>query len=247
MSRYVATDWHGIKDISAQVLSYLKPEDELYFLGDAIDRGPDGVVIMLDLLKDKRVTYLLGNHEDMMHDSLTELMEGHTNMMPHWLSQGGDKTWEKIEYMSDTGLKLFCDEIRKMPKRIDIINTKGQHIILTHAGCDPWVDDEEARLLGLKDRYIWDRKHIHHSWMPFEQQEEWKDTYVIHGHTPVLSRCFCGYEDVILPGASGDVVHYAGGHKICLDLFTVGTGRAVLFDLDTFEEIYFVTELKEEE
>lgn len=247
MSRYVATDWHGIKDISDKILAYLKPEDELYFLGDAIDRGPDGVAIMLDLLKDKRVTYLLGNHEDMMYVSLTELMEGHTNMMPHWISQGGDKTWEKIEYMSDTGLKLFCDEIRKMPKRVDITNTKGQHIILTHAGCDPWVDDEEARLFGLKDRYIWDRKHIHHSWTPFEQQEEWKDTYVIHGHTPVLSRCFCGDEDVVLPGTSGDVVHYAGGHKICLDLFTVGTGRAVLFDLDTFEEIYFVTELEEKE
>ena len=52
MSRYVATDWHGIKDISDKILAYLKPEDELYFLGDAIDRGPDGMRIMYDLLED---------------------------------------------------------------------------------------------------------------------------------------------------------------------------------------------------
>ena len=141
---------------------------------------------------------------------------------------------------------MVCDQIRKMPKRIDITNTKGQHIILTHAGCDPWVDDEEARLFGLKDRYIWDRKHIYHSWTPFEQ-EEWKDTYVIHGHTPVLSKVFCGDEDVVLPGTEEvKAVHYADGHKICLDLYTAGTGRAVLFDLDTFEEIYFEIDIKED-
>ena len=41
-------------------------------------------------------------------------------------------------------------------------------------------------------------------------------------------------------------VHYAEGHKICLDLYTAGTGKAVLFDLDTFEEIYFTAEGKVE-
>lgn len=246
MSRYVATDWHGIKDISAQVLSYLKPEDELYFLGDAIDRGPDGIAIMYDLLQDKRVTYLLGNHEDMMYGSLTELMEGHIDMIPHWLSQGGDTTWKMLKYATDSTKQWFCDQIRKMPKRVDITNTKGQHIILSHAGCDPWVTDYEAALLGMKFRYIWDRKHIHTNHEYF-RKEEWKDTYVIHGHTPVLTKHFCGDEDVVLPVCEEiKAVHYADGHKICLDLYTVGTGRAVLFDLDTFEEIYFDITDKEE-
>jgi serine/threonine protein phosphatase 1 len=247
MSRYVATDWHGIKDISAQVLSYLKPEDELYFLGDAIDRGPDGMYIMLKLLQDPRITYLKGNHEDMLADVIFDYIEGRAgHMTQHWLGQGGQSTWKDLIKISDATLWRLRNKIINMPERIDIENNRGEHIILTHAGCDPWVDDEEARLFGLKHRYLWDRKHIHHSWDEF-QQEEWKDTYVIHGHTPVLSRCFCGDEDVVLPGVSGNVVHYAGGHKICLDLFTVGTGRAVLFDLDTFEEIYFVTELEEKE
>ena len=245
MSRYVATDWHGIKEISDKILAYLKPEDKLYFLGDAIDRGPDGMRIMYDLLEDKRVIYLLGNHEDMMYESLTEYMEGHTYMMPHWISQGGDTTWKTLEYTTYSNQEWLCKRIKDMPQRVDIINKKGQHIILTHAGCDPWIDDEIARMWGIKNRYIWDRKHIHSNSEDFKQ-EEWKDTYVIHGHTPVLTRHFCGDEDVILPGTEEvKAVHYADGHKICLDLYTVGTGRAVLFDLDTFEEIYFDLNKKE--
>ena len=62
MSRYVATDWHGRADVADKVLEYLKPEDELYFLGDAIDRGPDGIYIVNKLLQDPRITYFKVNH-----------------------------------------------------------------------------------------------------------------------------------------------------------------------------------------
>lgn len=246
MSRYVATDWHGVRDIADKILEYLKPEDELYFLGDAIDRGPDGLYIMFKLLQDPRVKYLKGNHEDMMLWCVPEFMEGHFELAPHWYQNGGELTWKKLEMMDDQAKIWFCAKILNMPEKIDITNTRGQHIILTHAGCDPWMTEEEYLMLGIKDHYLWDRKHIHHACDEFKQKE-WKNTYVIHGHTPVLTKHFCGDEDVVLPEVK-DVraVHYADGHKICLDLYTVGTGRAVLFDLDTFEEIYFTAEGKVE-
>ena len=239
MSRYVSSDWHGVAEIADKILEYLKPEDELYFLGDAIDRGPNGMYIMHKLLQDPRVTYLKGNHEDLMLMCVPDFIEGHFEYAVGWYQNGGEVTWKTLEKMDDRSKLWFCKKVYDMPERLDITNTKGQHIILSHAGCDPWIDDATARMWGIKDRYIWDRKHIHSSSEDFKQ-EEWKDTYVIHGHTPVLTRHFCGDEDVILPGTEEvKAVHYADGHKICLDLYTVGTGRAVLFDLDTFEEIYF--------
>ena len=240
MSRYVTTDWHGRADIADKVLEYLKEDDELYFLGDAIDRGPDGLYIMEKLLQDPRVTYLKGNHEDMFVDAISDYIEGRSGMsMQHWISQGGDTTWAAAVKLSDASLWRIHSRLRSLPERIDLTTEDGKTIILSHAGCDPWVDDEIAKYWGLKDRYIWDRKHIHSSSIDFKQ-EEWKDTYVIHGHTPVITRHFCGDEDVVLPGYEEvKAVYYADGHKICLDLYTVGTGRAVLFDLDTFEEIYF--------
>ena len=247
MSRYVATDWHGVGDIADKILDFLKPEDELYFLGDAIDRGPNGIYIMYKLLRDKRVIYLKGNHEDMFAEYVPDFIEGHFASGSFWLGDNGGKpTWQECERLTDSDKLLFCRLIKKMPQRLDIINTKGQHIILSHAGCDPWVTDYEAALLGIKFRYLWDRKHIHTNHEYF-REEEWQNTYVIHGHTPVLAKDFCGDEDVVLPVCEEiKAVHYADGHKICLDLYTVGTGRAVLFDLDTFEEIYFDITDKEE-
>lgn len=245
MSRYVATDWHGISAVADKILDYLKPDDELFFLGDAIDRGPNSIYIMYKLLQDPRVTYLKGNHEDMMLMCVPDCIEGRFNLAGSWYMNGGEETWKVLETMEDSAKLWFCRKIKSMPERIDIINNKGQHIILSHAGCSPWFTDEDCLMFGIKDRYIWDRKHIHHGWTEFEQ-EKWENTYVIHGHTPVLTKHFCGDEDVILPETKEvKAVHYADGHKICLDLYTVGTGRAVLFDLDTFEEIYFDT--KEEE
>lgn len=240
MSRYVATDWHGIKDIADQILDYLKPEDELYFLGDAIDRGPDGLYIMNKLLKDPRVTYLLGSHEDLMLMCVPDFIEGHFEYAADWYQNGGEVTWKQMELsFTDTEKLWFCKQIRCMPRYVNITNTRGQHILLSHAGYDPWVTDKEALMWGIKDRYVWDRKHIHSSPEPFKQ-EKWKDTYVIHGHTTVLTKHFRGGEDATLPETKDiKAVHYADGHKICLDLCTAATGRAVLFDLDTFEEIYF--------
>lgn len=247
MSRYVATDWHGVGDIADKILEYLKPEDELYFLGDAIDRGPDGLYIMSKLLQDSRVTYLKGNHEDFMLMCVPDFIEGHFEYAASWYQNGGEATWKVLEKLDDRSKLYFCRKILEMPERLDITNDKGQHIILSHAGCDPWMTEEEYLMLGIRDHYLWDRKHIHHSWDEFKQ-EEWKDTYVIHGHTPVLTRHFCGDEDVVLPETKDiKAVHYADGHKICLDLYTIDTGRAVLFDLDTFEEIYFDITEKEEE
>jgi hypothetical protein len=55
MANYAITDLHGMWDLWEQVKNYCKSDDVIYFLGDAADRGDDGIKIIKDLLLDKRV------------------------------------------------------------------------------------------------------------------------------------------------------------------------------------------------
>jgi serine/threonine protein phosphatase 1 len=63
---YAFSDVHGIYDLWAQIRDYCDETDTIYFLGDACDRGEDGIRIIIELLQDKRVKYIKGNHEDML-------------------------------------------------------------------------------------------------------------------------------------------------------------------------------------
>ena len=64
---YALSDLHGCYDLYAAMLDEINfsERDTLFFLGDAADRGPDGIEIMEDLRSRPNVVYLLGNHEDM--------------------------------------------------------------------------------------------------------------------------------------------------------------------------------------
>ena len=61
---YVMSDIHGMKDKFHFIMEKikLKPDDKLYVLGDVIDRGKDGIEILLDLMDMDNATILLGNH-----------------------------------------------------------------------------------------------------------------------------------------------------------------------------------------
>ena len=51
MGIYVCSDIHGMYDLYLRMLETVQfgHNDHLYILGDMIDRGPDGVKILLDL------------------------------------------------------------------------------------------------------------------------------------------------------------------------------------------------------
>lgn len=55
--QYAVSDIHGCYDKYIQLLHRinLRPTDTLYVLGDIIDRGPDGLKILLDILEDLTV------------------------------------------------------------------------------------------------------------------------------------------------------------------------------------------------
>lgn len=70
---YAISDIHGMYDAYEEAISKLNKKDHLYIIGDVIDRGPDGIKILLDIIERQKdsqngpeITFLLGNHELML-------------------------------------------------------------------------------------------------------------------------------------------------------------------------------------
>lgn len=253
---YTSADWHGCGKLGKKILNYLDDSDTLFFLRDAIDRGSDGIELFNLLTSRPNTIYLKGNHEAMMSECIPYIWEEiedigvyNEDKYKHWYQNGGDKTASAFWSMTK-------EEVFKIKNKIDKMLTKAvypannHYIILEHAGYTPWE---------VPYRFhdpLWDREHFYDRWT---NNPEYKNIYIIHGHTPVqYMRYSFGYTDKepltkeemlakerFFNGNKEDheykptILKYCNGHKIDIDLCSIYSKRAVLLNLETFEEIYF--------
>lgn len=75
--KYIIADIHGCYPEFMELLGKIGfcDDDELFVLGDAMDRGPEPIKVIQDLMSRPNVSYILGNHDDMMLQSLDFLWE----------------------------------------------------------------------------------------------------------------------------------------------------------------------------
>lgn len=92
MATYVMSDAHGHKTKFDQMLTLIGfgEGDTLYFLGDAIDRGPDGIEILQKIRKMPNIRMLLGNHEYMLLCCFGE--DANAQAISNWMRNGGRQT-----------------------------------------------------------------------------------------------------------------------------------------------------------
>ena len=103
-------DIHGCDAALAAVLEAIKPvqNDQLVFLGDYIDRGPDSCQVIDRLIKLKQnfdVVTILGNHEEMMLGAL----EG-KSPMGWWTMHGGAETLDSYGYNDDGDFSIVPEK-----------------------------------------------------------------------------------------------------------------------------------------
>ncbi|MCM1324301.1 MAG: metallophosphoesterase [Acetobacter sp.] len=238
MNRHFAcSDLHGMWKLWEQISAFCDESDTIFFLGDAADRGPDGLKLMKTLLIDRRVQYIKGNHEDMLINAYYE--------NDFWLVSynGGNQTIKDFQRLSDENQSWLIRRLEILPKEIEYTSSNGTHIVMNHSGYNP----EQKLIVGSKeDPYIWDRKQIPYPW-------KGDDRIIVHGHTPIphliqkLNEVSCITNEAWdMPQKKEDVsiIRYCGGHKIDIDLGAFATGKAALLDLDTLEVQYFMTEVK---
>lgn len=77
MSTYVISDIHGQYKSYQKMLELINfgKDDQLYILGDVIDRGPDGLSVIWDCMHRDNVELILGNHEFMLLNALQYLRD----------------------------------------------------------------------------------------------------------------------------------------------------------------------------
>lgn len=95
---YCCSDIHGQGDLWDRLLQelQLKEDDVLYVLGDVIDRGPDGIRILQEIMQSENMVMFLGNHELLMLDYL----RGEQNSWFHEANRG-DITLEAFNKLSE--------------------------------------------------------------------------------------------------------------------------------------------------
>lgn len=147
-------------------------EDELYLLGDYIDRGPDskGVLDYILELKDKGyyIRTLTGNHELMLLGNKTQ-----ATSFPAWESiNGGALTLKSfgVKYIDDIPA-LYWDFFNNLEFYISL-----DHYLLVHAGFNFELDN----IFSDTNAMAWIR-----SWYSSFDKIKAQNKIIIHGHTPI--------------------------------------------------------------
>lgn len=246
MSTYCFSDIHGNYNLWKQVKEYLKPEDKVYFLGDAFDKGNDGVQILLEMLADSRFTLLRGNHEQFLLDNFKKLSTPYFEKESFWsLFNGGSATIKYLKNrMSASECAQLYNKIKEMPLYTCVTNNKNQLFILSHSGFNPWLTEQDEKIFygsTIEERYMWNRDHIiNRKWVYDE------DTYMVHGHTPTDVALEDYFGIPMTEEHKNETLFYCQNHKIDIDLGCFYSHRTCLFNIDTFESIYFEETADEE-
>lgn len=212
---YAITDLHGDYDIWLKIKQFLNPDDKIYFLGDAIDRGYNGYKLLIELLSDERVTFIIGNHEDMMIQALQEEQTFGIGDVWHdrWMYNGGYTTY--IDWQNNGADYSIIPAFNTLMKKFDVYkNTEGKEIYLSHSGFIPKSINDSYQFLDL-----WNRKIL------FEGDS--LNRTIVCGHTPVQTIC----KDILYPIKLHSIID--------IDLGTFHSQRACVLNLDTFEYYIF--------
>ena len=168
MAHYVMGDIHGEADCFHAMLKKIQfsEDDTLILLGDVIDRGPDGIALLLEIMEMPNVIMLLGNHEYMMLQYLGPEATGVE--IRRWNKNGNAPTLAAyLKQKAKVQQRILC-YLRGLPTHIEL-EVNGKRFYLVHGFPGENVHDE-----------VWTRPSI-------ESLNPITDCRLIIGHTKVFN------------------------------------------------------------
>ena len=184
---YAVGDVHGEATLLLQLLRLIQADNDareparvlLIFLGDLIDRGPDGALLveMFSRLAGEQVVVLKGNHEA----GLIDAYEGDEGALGGWLSFGGEETLAGFG-LTASEMATPAQLLSAMRARIDqglidwlvALPTHWQcgDYFFVHAGVRPRVRLDRQKA----DDLLWIRE-------PFLSSRRDHGKVIVHGHS----------------------------------------------------------------
>lgn len=223
---YVVSDLHGCYDKYIKLLERLKmnPNDFLYILGDIVDRGSDGMKILLDLINRKNVFSYRGNHDHYAQIMLRNFAlandgcfaDGLEETFRLWLSDGGSVTYEEFLKLNESNQQAVLNYLNSLPL-FEKLTVGGRKFFLAH------TVPEKAKMLNTDNCRISDFIMGE----PEYEKMYFEDTTIVTGHTPTW---------FIAPEYTGRI--WKGNNHIAIDCGAVFGNPLGCICLDTMEEIY---------
>ena len=189
--RYIIADIHGCYEEYMELIQKIKlsEKDYLYILGDALDRGPEPMKVILDILKRQKVTYIIGNHDYLFLYFVRKLGLDLSNVenlsaeditdFQVYLEDGGRTTIEAFLKLSQDEKQKVCDFLENA-NVYDEVLVNDKKYVLVHAGICNFKEetslDEYDVLDFICERTDYSRRYYQDN-----------NTCVITGHTPTMS------------------------------------------------------------
>lgn len=183
---YVCSDIHGNYERyeAAKALLRDNGEDVLYIVGDMIDRGPDGLKILLDVMHQDYIVAMLGNHEWMMYQAL---VMGDEDEFACWTfpNNGGSVTAQAFGKLDNADQNRILRFLSNLPVAVQI-DHNGKKVYLVH-GCAvrECMDQDILKHTDtdplVVDAMVWNSPMTAPSLIPDYCEYGTSDLY-IHGH-----------------------------------------------------------------
>lgn len=175
---YAVSDIHGDLAMYNHIIKQLDKDDTLYIVGDIIDRGSSGIMILQDIMKRPNVELLLGNHEWFL---IMSMAFGSEYIMNTWISKqnGGETTAQSLISLPSIEYDNLLDYLlsRKICEQLIVSNKK---FTLVHGcyykGIEDIIEFENSKLVY---NCLWDSELL-----TAVSDRNNTDIY-IHGHVPI--------------------------------------------------------------
>ena len=233
--RYIVSDIHGCYNQYQKLLEKIQfsEKDELYVLGDVVDRGPEPIRVLQDMMKRPNVIFILGNHDFIMYMLMKKLSveNNEENYDSHltsellldynlWLQEdGGQVTAEQFRELSYSEKMDMLDYIAEA-SLYEVIENDGKEYRLAHAGLSNFAPDKEMYEYDTYD-FLMGRADYSKRYYPDE------NIFLVTGHTPT----------VYIEGWEKPEVYRKNGH-IAMDCACAAGGKLAAFCVETQEVIY---------
>ncbi|MFR1762574.1 metallophosphoesterase, partial [Frisingicoccus sp.] len=188
---YVMSDLHGCYQEYREALEKINfnEQDTLYVLGDVVDRGPEPIKLLQDMMLRPNVLPVIGNHEYMALTVLKKLCveiteenaenylsaEDMTNYL-NWSMDGGQSTIRQFQKLSAEERLDILDYLEEFALYEEVC-AGGRDFVLVHGGLEPFVPGKALEDYALSEVIF---KSPDYNKMYFD------DRYLVTGHTPTL-------------------------------------------------------------
>lgn len=188
MATYCISDIHGDYERYRAMLQKinLKDRDNLYVIGDVIDRGRDSLKILRDMMMRVNVIPIIGNHEymainclkflmkDITREEIGKLDKGIVEGLLEWQNVGGQATIDEFHRLNREEKEDVIDYLSEF-SLYEEVKAGGKTFVLVHAGLSDFdpkksLDDYELHQL------------IFH--VPDYSMVYFEDKYLVTGHMP---------------------------------------------------------------